>query len=465
VPAHYSPGFNFHPHYPSNNQNTGCGFGRATDPTTVFNWAEMHEEPEGHSYRVRTGYVKRDKFPLAASPYDSLPHRLRVEVLSWGSYKAYWDDVLFADIEEKSPVSIMANAAGYAFGLRLDFLSFRLGEFYVDDLKKETSMFVDIEALAARYRAAGLTVDILPGAHTRAARMYAGSGYPSGGPRMLDRHHTAQPTSMTDAQSIAYMTYNAPHPVICNTYPHRDRPGHLTICAAGPSYTAGKGGPLGNVPKDRGNQYGWSMEAPNNGVGEPWSNHLQNTMVTMTAVECEFFGLAPTRDNVPAHFEWTSRKIDPAGPSRFTGGRNEKWNMGAFRAAVAVRQDELYGAGAPERELEMRTCFPFRVDSRTSQWQTTLKAGEEREVWLTLPPGAKAAGVNVVMLPKSTNKPGLCTISGTKGYSGGNTVNWSSGNDRAQGWCITTVGDGKKVFLTSNRDADFVIDVTGVWWN
>jgi hypothetical protein len=204
-------------------------------------------------------------------------------------------------------------------------------------------MFVDIERLAAMYRNAGLTVIIEAGAHTKAARQYATSGYPSGGPRLSDKHHTAQHVNTSDQSSINYLN-GTNHPdkyVMANVYPHKESPYTLTIIAAGPTYTAGKGGPLGTVPQDRGNQYGWSWECPNNGVGEHWPLQLQQTMVIGAAVEMEFFGWRAVVERFPAHFEWTSRKIDPAGNSRYATGGN-KWDMNAFRHDVEAKHLELY---------------------------------------------------------------------------------------------------------------------------
>jgi len=124
------------------------------------------------------------------------------------------------------------------------------------------------------------------------------------------------------------------------------------------------------------------------------------------------------------------------------------------------------GAAVPptEGEMEMKTCETARVDSRSAEFQTTLKAGEVREVWLTLPAGAKAAALNVVALPVSTSTGGYMEVRGLTGKRGV-TVNWAKGANLGQSFMITQVRDGKKITLQASRDCEFVIDVTGLWWS
>lgn len=337
--------------------------------------------------------------------------------------------------------------------------------------------FVPIHFLAKMYRDAGLKVNIMAGADTRAARMYS-SGYENADVRGLDVHHTAQPTYVSDEASMAYMTFNAPYPVMTNVYPHRDDPYEITICAAGPTYTAGRGGPLGTVPKDKGNKYYWTWECPNNGVGEPWSEALQKTMVIGHAVDVQFFSNWgrgwPEHDHfvqarIPAHFEWSpGRKIDPFGPSRYTRGQNRMWDMDMFRYDVRAKHDELYSHPLPpEEDDEMKTCNESRVDSRNAAYHQTLKANETREVWLTLPAGAKGAVINVVAIPSNRGATrGWLSVKGaapTKATPG-TTVNWSQGDTIAQSQITLSVTDGKKIWLHPNVDCEFVIDVTGLYW-
>jgi len=238
-------------------------------------------------------------------------------------------------------------------------------------------VFVPIRELKGRYEAAGLTVNVLPGAETRGARLYA-SGYES--LRGFDKHHTAQSLNTTDDNSIAYLTFNNPYrSAMCNVYPHRDDPFEITICAAGPTYTAGSGGPIGTIPAGRGNKHGWSWECPNNGVGEPWPEALQDTMVVGSAVEIEFFqqwehANLPadpfSQGSIFAHFEWApGRKIDPSGPSRYTAGRNTMWDMDLFRADVRHKHRELYLIPPP--------TIPPHTETSTNMvlWTSTGRRG------------------------------------------------------------------------------------------
>lgn len=229
--------------------------------------------------------------------------------------------------------------------------------------------YVNIDALLERYIAAGIDADILPGAHTRAARLFVNGGY-SDGVRGCDRHHTAQSVAMREIDSISYMTFWAPHPVMCNTYPWKD--GRLTICAAGPTYTAGSGGPLGEI--SYGNKQLWSMEIGNNGIGEPYPKPQQDTIVIASAVEAEFFGDAWEEPwswwRFPAHFEWApGRKVDPRGPSRWSGGQNQMWDMEAFRSEVREVQARLYETDPtiPGGPVDLYEVDPYR-SSDTRKW-------------------------------------------------------------------------------------------------
>jgi peptidoglycan hydrolase-like protein with peptidoglycan-binding domain len=101
----------------------------------------------------------------------------------------------------------------------------------------------------------------------------------------------------------------------------------------------GKGGPRtfsrGTAPLDRGNQNTISIEAGNNGVGEPWPKVQQDQYVRLVRALCDGYGFKAS--DVFSHYEWTpGRKIDPAGPSRFgVINMNDTWNMDLFRKEVA----------------------------------------------------------------------------------------------------------------------------------
>ena len=356
----YSPAINFFPMHLHDEGIATCvlnGLGGGTNERgyqtdlapLVSASAKKKDPPPRGSYGVASGYESRFN-GTNFDPCDGEFHDVRIEVLSYTHYQLWWDEELKADIVEREPAT-MAGAVGV--GLRLDFYDVEIQDEQV--IEEPMTEFVPIYFLKKMYEDAGLTVNILPGAAVRGARMYK-NGYENADCRGLDIHHTAQSTSTSDAASIAYMTYNAPYPVMCNVYPHKETPGMVTICAAGPTYTAGAGGPLGDVPKDRGNKYYWSMECPNNGVGEPWPTHLQETMVALSAVNVQFFsnwgpgwsGDKFSKARIPAHFEYApNRKIDPFGPSKYTDGRNEKWDMDHFRRDVAAKHAELYATPPP----------------------------------------------------------------------------------------------------------------------
>src|SRR5690606_7921464 len=127
--------------------------------------------------------------------------------------------------------------------------------------------------------------------------------------------------------------------------------------AAGATNTQGKGGPVwtsrGVIPVDAGNRYMFSIEAGNNGVGEPWPKAQTDAYVllccaVLDCVNCETPGAKLGAGDIFAHFEWApTRKIDPAGPSPWATGA-AKWNMDAFRGAVFLRMlDGVGGRPAP----------------------------------------------------------------------------------------------------------------------
>ena len=119
------------------------------------------------------------------------------------------------------------------------------------------------------------------------------------------------------------------------------RSGQVIIGAAGATNCQGKGGPVGcsggTVPLDKGNRYGIAIEAANDGIGEPWPACQQDAYVTLVAALVAAYDLEA--GDVYAHFEWTSRKIDPAGQSSYASG-SSSWNMERFREDV---QHELTG--------------------------------------------------------------------------------------------------------------------------
>jgi hypothetical protein len=178
--------------------------------------------------------------------------------------------------------------------------------------------------------AAGVEVDLYPGWEVRARS--------SGGYDALlgvQVHHTASDAS--PASDMAWMWENSPDEPIGAVHLARD--GKWTVGCAGATNTSGKGGPMqcsgGTVPLDAGNRYLLSIEAANNGVGQPWPKAQTDSYVAGVRALCDAYGLTYGRGDVNAHFEWTSRKIDPAGPSPYATG-SQSWNMDAFRADLSI---------------------------------------------------------------------------------------------------------------------------------
>lgn len=149
----------------------------------------------------------------------------------------------------------------------------------------------------------------------------------------IGTHHDAGATGTPLDQRCRYAWESASDRPIGALWLHTD--GQVVVGAAGATNTQGKGGPRqcsrGTIPLDQGNRYMLSIEASNNGVGEPWPTVMQDAYVALCHALMAEFDLSP--GDVVAHFEWTNRKIDPAGNSRYaTGGAS--WNMDAFRGDV-----------------------------------------------------------------------------------------------------------------------------------
>jgi len=104
--------------------------------------------------------------------------------------------------------------------------------------------------------------------------------------------------------------------------------------AAGATNTNGKGGPLGPLSLDNANSRVIGIEAANNGVDEPWPKVQQNNYQILVRALCKAYSIPTT--NVYSHYEWApTRKIDPAGPSRWQDNPSTKpWIMDKFRTEL-----------------------------------------------------------------------------------------------------------------------------------
>lgn len=200
-------------------------------------------------------------------------------------------------------------------------------------------------------REGGLTVEEYPGWETRSR---SSGGYDA--VWAIGVHHTASNTS--PANDLAYMLKNADAKPIGALYLARN--GVVTVCAAGATNTQGKGGPYktskGTIPKDAGNRYMLSIEAANAGTGEPWPEVQQDAYAKLCHILVQKLGLS--WGDIVAHFEWTSRKYDPAGQSRYANG-GALWDMDKFRGDCWLAYaDETPPPPAPEPAPEPEPDLP-----------------------------------------------------------------------------------------------------------
>ena len=158
--------------------------------------------------------------------------------------------------------------------------------------------------------------------------------------------------------------------------------GRWGVIAAGATNTSGKGGPLpcsrGVIPVDSGNRFIISIEAQNNGRGEPWSDDMLDSYALGTAAiikglrddgaydarRDEFVPIVLDPEHpgdVHAHYRldgrgYTTRKIDPADGegdqpvSRY--GRSDdprygRWDMAAAQSDVAAALARLDNPAPP----------------------------------------------------------------------------------------------------------------------
>lgn len=162
----------------------------------------------------------------------------------------------------------------------------------------------------------GLTVGYCPGWETR--------GSSSFNPRGHVVHHDAGNNWTTPPGILIAGRSDLPGP-LCNFALGRD--GKVWMVAAGRANHAGTGSWRGLV----GNSFVWGTEANNRGTGEMWPDVQIDAYVRLCAATCEFSGFSA--EMVCRHAEWTTRKIDPAGP--WEDGHDWSRDASHFRALVA----------------------------------------------------------------------------------------------------------------------------------
>lgn len=193
------------------------------------------------------------------------------------------------------------------------------------------------------FDAAGLDVVVIDG-HERRSRSTGGYDPAVGAPVAMCLHHTAGGLLSGNLAAALHGALAHKSKPISNGHLGRDCT--LYWQASGATNTEGQGGPLGPHlpgPGNYANPRVIGFEMDNNGVGEPWSDAMQEVILRMSIAlyvhGVKHWGWEPSvpQYRLFAHFEWApDRKIDPAGPSRWTrpGDRYQRWDMDRFRADV-----------------------------------------------------------------------------------------------------------------------------------
>jgi len=202
--------------------------------------------------------------------------------------------------------------------------------------------------LADVLRAAGVPVVEVEGWQTR-GRGGDGGQYQPGRPNHVMVHHTAGASGASAASEVNYMVNVSDVAPVANLYIARDKDNAAVwIMAAGPTNTNGKGSAPWDpkTKNDDMNRMAIGIEIGNNGLGEPYGNKQQETLVAVCAALCETYSIPV--DHVRSHAEYSpGRKIDPAGPSRWaTSGT---WPMDAFRETIAGALGTTPPADSPDR--------------------------------------------------------------------------------------------------------------------
>lgn len=234
--------------------------------------------------------------------------------------------------------------------------------------------------LADVLRRAGLTVIETPGWKTRgwAGRQFAGS------PKGVLWHHTA--TTSARRYSTGSPTLNMliggrsdlPGP-LCNVA--FGRGGEVYVVAAGWANHAGRGGPIGSVPRDQGNTWLIGIEMESSGVA-PWdwtADQIRVMPYLGAALEKAYLMDQPASDRLQiAHYEWSAMgKIDPAGLPGGIGGLRSAIN----HVLASGKHSWSYAntTGAPARAAA--TAKPATpAPTKTKEWSDMASKEEFRAV-------------------------------------------------------------------------------------
>lgn len=261
--------------------------------------------------------------------------------------------------------------------------------------------------LGETLRGAGLSVTEHDGWQQRSRR----SGGYKGGPIGIVIHHTASRSSsdgLNDARFIVTKEGAAP---VANLY--LDRTGSWWVLAAGATNTNGKGGPWGPIPENGANSRVIGIEAGNDGLGEPWPAVMQDSYVKGVAALADRYGI--DSNNVLSHHEWApTRKVDPAGPSRF-GSINSAttWDMNIFRSAVNAARGEPGTVHVTDSKAVTSGVETYVVRPGDAWWSIAERTmGDPSKTWQAL--ADANGGKDRVLLAGA-----VLTIPGTTGAGGG----------------------------------------------
>jgi hypothetical protein len=234
--------------------------------------------------------------------------------------------------------------------------------------------------LADVLRRAGLRVREVDGWQQR---QRGGTGYRQSDPIGIIVHHTASSSGWDGERDVNLITFDCDVRPMANLY--LDRRGQWWVLAGGATNTNGAGGPWGPIPKDSANSRVIGIEAGNNGVGEPWPEVMQDSYVNGVAALAEAYRIEA--GNILSHQEWApTRKIDPAGPSRFGSiNGSHSWDMDRFRAAVNAARG---GTGPVKPNPTKQTTPPagvYVVKPGDSWWSITAGTlGDPARNWKAL---------------------------------------------------------------------------------
>ena len=324
----------------------------------------------------------------------------------------------------------------------------------------------------------GVECVIRRGAQGKGARMFADSGYHRGC-QAVCQHHTGS-SGNNAAGDISYIDGRGgtdPGFVVSNAYTSRS--GVVTLIASRPTYTEGKGGPLGIIPASGGNTVCFSNEI-GGGLGPAFTNPQARAAMYLgfhaTRIAARIWGW-PDDPNGPtrhfAHFEWApGRKVDPMGA---TDGYDwatsyTMWDMDKFRADTRALakptpkppsgDDDMTALPVPERAYDSRPgkAEQDEVDPKLKAANDSVRKapfgmGEQRRIVI----GENCTEVFVRVTVIGT-KPGYIAISGEGGVRGFPVVNVDSGGVAGGGVPVATP-DSAIYLWSSHGSVNVTVDV------